>query len=234
MHPVGLRLRAFAVHILTASGAGFALAALIEAGRGEWASMFLLLGGALIVDGVDGTFARRLRVHALLPRWSGEILDMVVDFATYVFVPAYAIVASGLLPPAADMVLGTAIVMSAAIYFADREMKAVENYFRGFPALWNMVAFYLFLLEPAPWTTALAVAILVALTFAPFSFIHPVRVRRRRALNVTLLGIWSLLALVTLLRDFDAGPWITAGLCLIGLYFCTFGLVHPREPVADV
>lgn len=234
MHPYGLRARAFAVHILTAAGAGFALMALVEAGRGEWANMFLLLGGALVVDGIDGTFARRLQVDTVLPRWSGEILDMVVDFATYVFVPAYAIVAGGLLPPTVDAVLGIAIVMSAAIYFADREMKAVENYFRGFPALWNVVAFYLFLLEPARWSTAVAVALLVGLTFAPFLFMHPVRVRRLRGLNVGLLGIWSLLALVTLLRDFAAGPWVTAGLCLIGLYFCTFGLVHPREPVTDV
>ena len=90
---------AFAVHVFTACGAACALLALMAAVGARWPQMFLWLGIALIIDGVDGTFARRLRVAELLPRWSGEVLDLVVDVVTYVFVPAYAIAASGLLPP---------------------------------------------------------------------------------------------------------------------------------------
>src|SRR5262249_45265875 len=82
----------------TAAGAALALAALMYAVRGQWAAMFLCLGIALIVDGVDGTIARWLKVAEVLPRWSGDVLDLVVDFVTYVFVPAYAIAAGGLLP----------------------------------------------------------------------------------------------------------------------------------------
>ena len=90
--------RAFAVHIFTATGAALALGALIYAVRGQWAAMFLCLGIAFIVDGVDGTMARAVKVAEVLPRWSGDVLDLVVDFVTYVFVPAYAIAAGGLLP----------------------------------------------------------------------------------------------------------------------------------------
>src|SRR5260370_36968977 len=90
--------RAFGVHVFTAAGAALALAALIYAVRGQWPAMFLCLGIALIVDGVDGSIARWLKVAEVLPRWSGEVLDLVVDFVTYVFVPAYAI-AAGVLRP---------------------------------------------------------------------------------------------------------------------------------------
>ncbi|MGE5535324.1 MAG: phosphatidylcholine synthase, partial [Acidobacteriota bacterium] len=92
------RIRAFAVHIFTACGAALALLALILATGGHWSAMFLCLGAALIIDGVDGSLAREFAVGDVLPRWSGETLDYVVDFTTYVFVPAYAIAASGLLP----------------------------------------------------------------------------------------------------------------------------------------
>src|SRR3984893_10715596 len=91
------RSRAFAVHVFTACGAALALMALIFAARHAWVPVFLLLGVALIVDGVDGTLARRLRVAEVLPNWSGDELDFVVDFVTYVFVPAFVIFESGLL-----------------------------------------------------------------------------------------------------------------------------------------
>src|ERR1044071_4778461 len=113
--------------------------------------MFFCLGMALVVDGVDGTFARRLRVAEVLPRWSGDVLDLVVDFTTYVFVPAYALAAGGLLSAGLAMAAGILVVVTGALYFADRDMKTSDNYFRGFPTLWNAAAFYLFLLKPAPW-----------------------------------------------------------------------------------
>ena len=116
----------------------------------------------------------------LQPNWSGEVLDLVVDFVTYVFVPAYAITASGLLLPVAAPMLGIGIVISGALYFADRRMKAADNHFRGFPALWNAAAFYLFLLHLPPALSTLAVAALIVLTFAPFHVLHPVRVVRLR------------------------------------------------------
>src|SRR6266568_4036136 len=152
-----IRARAFAVHVFTAAGAALALAALIYAVRGQWPAMFLCLGIALIVDGVDGSIARSLKAAEVLPRWSGDVLDLVVDFVTYVFVPAYAIAAGDLLPEPLPLPAGIVIVVTGALYFADREMKTTDNYFRGFPGLWNLVAFYLLLLKPAPWLAGGAV-----------------------------------------------------------------------------
>ena len=132
--------------------------------------------------------------------------------------PAYAITASGLLLPLAAPLLGIGIVVSSALYFADRRMKASDNHFRGFPALWNAVAFYLFLLHPPPLVSSLAVAVLIALTFMPIHVVHPFRVIRLRWLTLWLLGAWAVLAVMTLVYDFNVGPSITFGLCAIAAY----------------
>jgi len=153
------------------------------------------------------------------PDWSGDVLDLVVDFTTYVFVPAYAITSSGILLPLAAPVLGVAIAVTGALYFADRRMKSDDNHFRGFPGLWNVAAFYLFLLHPPPVLASLGIAMLIALTFAPFYFIHPVRVRRLRWLTLPLVAVWALLVIYALLSDFVVGGPTTALLCVIGLYF---------------
>jgi phosphatidylcholine synthase len=213
-----MRAAAFSVHVFTALGAGVALIALLEAVREHWAAMFWWLGVALVIDGIDGPIARRLDVVRLQPNWSGEVLDLVVDFVTYVFVPAYAITASGLLLPLAAPLLGAGIAVSGALYFADRRMKAEDNHFRGFPGLWNIAAFYLFLLHLPPAWSSLGMAVLIALTFAPFHVIHPVRVVRLRWLTLLLMGIGGVLAAIALANDFHVSAAVTAGLCLIAVY----------------
>src|ERR1700686_144952 len=185
---LAIRAAAFSVHVFTALGAGVALIAMLEAVREHWAAMFAWLGVALIIDAIDGPIARRLDVVHVQPNWSGEVLDLVVDFITYVFVPAYAITASGRLLPLAAPLLGIGIVVTSALYFADRRMKADDNHFRGFPALWNAAAFYLFLLHWPPVLSTLGVAILIVLTFFPFHVLHPLRVVRLRRLTLTLIA----------------------------------------------
>jgi phosphatidylcholine synthase len=221
---------AFLIHILTASGAALALLALDAAVAHRWSAMFMWLGIALAVDAADGPLARRFDVVDALPRWSGETLDLVVDFVTYVFVPAYAIVASGLITPPFDLAAGVLITVTAALYFADRHMKTSDNYFRGFPALWNCAAFYLLLLRPAPWLAATGVALLAVLTFVPFRFIHPMRVKRGRILNLALLATGCVLAVAALARDMAPGPWITGALCAIGAYVFLAGVFRAEQP----
>jgi len=226
--PSFVTLRAFAVHVLTASGAALALLALIFATGGQWPAMFICLGIALIIDGVDGPLARAFKVAEVLPRWSGDTLDIVVDFTTYVFVPAYAIAGSGLLTPELALPAAIIIVVTGAIYFADRDMKTDDNFFRGFPVLWNFAAFYLDLLQPNDWLTAAIVAALAVLTFAPVKFLHPLRVTRLRAINICLLALWAILAVVAVIADLSPAPPVTWGLCLIAVYFFAVGLLPRR------
>jgi phosphatidylcholine synthase len=221
---------AFAVHVFTACGAGCALMALLAAVRADWPQMFIWLGIALFIDGVDGTFARRLHVAEVLPRWSGDVLDLVVDILNYVFVPAYALAASGLLPDAVAIPLGILIVVTGSLYFADRLMKTSDYYFRGFPALWNVAAFYLFLLKLSPWLGAAAIAVLAALTFVPFHVVHPVRIAHLRALTAAALTVWILLAIYALVRNLEPGFWPVTGLSLLAIYFLGVGFLRRHHP----
>ena len=135
-------LEAAAVHLRTATGAAFALVALIAAAQADWRWMFIWLGVALIVDSIDGPLARRFSVTRVLPRWSGERLDLIVDFLTYVMVPAFALSQADLLPPPWRLPAGIAIVVSSLFHMADQESKTKEGYFVGFPAIWNVVCLY--------------------------------------------------------------------------------------------
>jgi phosphatidylcholine synthase len=220
------RVRAFIVHVFTASGAALALLALILATGGHWTGMFFCLGLALVVDGADGPIARAFDVQKVLPRWSGDTLDLVVDFVTYVFVPAYAIAASGLLPQVLAIPAGILVVISGALYFADREMKTKDNYFRGFPAVWNLAAFYLYLLEPPEWAAAVAIAILAGLSFAPIKFLHPLRVQQWRVFNIALLAVWAALALIAIVQDLLPGLYVVLPLSFIAVYFFAIGLLR--------
>lgn len=218
------RVRPFLVHIFTACGAACALLAMIAAARADFVTMFAWLSVALFIDGIDGTLARKFRVAEILPRWSGDALDLVVDFATYVFVPAYALATSGLLPPLAALPLSIAIVVTGALYFADEQMKTSENYFRGFPALWNAVAFHLFVLKLPPWVAAVTVAVLVVLTFMPLRVLHPFRVPHFRVLNLVALMAWCALGLYALVALLDPGAIVAWSLAALGIYFLTVGL----------
>jgi phosphatidylcholine synthase len=224
------RTAAFAVHVFTACGAACALLALIAAVGADWPKMFVWLGIALIIDGVDGTFARRLHTAELLPRWSGDVLDLVVDILTYVFVPAYAIATSGLLPQVLAIPLGALIVITGSLYFADRQMKTADYYFRGFPALWNVAAFYLFLLKLPPWFCALAVVALAALTFVPFHVVHPIRILHLRAITISALVVWALLAIIAVADGLAPGFWIVAVLCALAIYFIGIGFLRRHHP----
>jgi len=228
--PTAAATAAFAVHVFTACGAGCALLALFTAVRADWPQMFAWLGIALFIDGVDGTLARRFRVAEVLPRWSGDALDLVVDILNYVFVPAYALAASGLLPAAAAIPLGIVVVITGSLYFSDRLMKTSDYYFRGFPVLWNVAAFYLFLLKPAPWLAAAAVAALAALTFVPFYVVHPVRIAHLRALTTAALIVWALLAIYAVAKSLDPGIAIVAALCALAIYFVGVGFLRRHHP----
>jgi phosphatidylcholine synthase len=224
--PARERALAFCVHLLTASGAVTGLLALMAAIQSDWPLMFGWLALSLVIDGVDGTFARKLKVAEVLPRWSGEILDLVVDFLNYVIVPAYAIIAAGFMRPVLGLIAAAAIVISSAIYFSDSRMKTDEAYFRGFPAAWNLVAFYFFLLRPGEWTALAAITALVVFTFVPVLFVHPMRVARLRLLNIALCALWGLLAIFALVRDFAPPRWTVWGLAAIGIYFLVAGLIR--------
>ena len=223
---VSPRILATLVHILTASGAGLALLALLAAAHADWQSMFLWLGIALIVDAMDGPLARRVKVVTVLPRWSGERLDLIVDYLTYVAVPAFALCQSDLLPEAARLPAAIAIMLSSLVPFADCQAKTAEGYFSGFPAVWNLVCLYLFAIAPSPIAALAVVLILVVLTFVPILWVHPFRVERLRPLTVLVTAVWGGAAILAIAKPFPSPFWIQSVLLATAAYLIGLGAVR--------
>ncbi len=216
------RLSAAAVHLLTATGAAFALLALIAAARADWQWMFIWLGVALIVDTIDGPLARHVGVTRVLPRWSGERLDLIVDFLTYTAVPAFALSQADLLPEAYRLPAGIAVMLSSLFHMADQDSKTKEGYFVGFPAIWNVVCLYLFAFMPQPYVSLAVVAFLVVLTFVPILCVHPFRVTGLRGFSVAMTALWVVAAIGAVANPFPSPLWVkvlllTTAACLAGV-----------------
>lgn len=219
--------KAFSVHLLTASGSFLAFLSLVAASEERWTAMFWWLGLALLVDGIDGPIARKLEVKEVLPNWSGELLDNVIDYVTYVLIPAYALYQSGFMGEKLSFLSAAIIVITSAIYYADTGMKTKENFFKGFPVVWNMVVFSLFVIGVGEYTAFAVVVIAAVMTFVPMHFIHPVRVVRLRTINLTVFLVWSILGIIALLQNLQADAWVRYGVAITGIYlFCIGGIMQ--------
>jgi phosphatidylcholine synthase len=218
------RLGAASVHILTATGAVLALLALRAVQAGDWQMMFVWLGIALLVDAIDGPLARLVGVETVLPRFSGERLDLIVDYLTYVVVPAFALTQATLLPEDTRLPTAIAILLSSLFHVVDLNSKTEEGYFVGFPAIWNIVLLYLFVLQPAPLVSLLIVAFFVALTFVPILAVHPFRVERLRPLTCLVTLLWAGAAATAMGQPFPSPVWIQILLLLSAAYFTGVGL----------
>jgi phosphatidylcholine synthase len=217
------RLAAAAVHVLTASGAVLALLALRAAQLHDWQTMFQWLGLALAIDAADGPLARRLRVKDRLPRFSGDRLDLIVDYLTYVAVPAYALTEAPLLPEAARLPAAAAVLLSSLFHVADLGSKTEEGYFVGFPAIWNIVLLYLFALGLTPWLALAIVALFVGLTFVPFLAVHPFRVTRLRPLTCLVTAAWAVAAAAAVTKPFPSPLWVQLVLLAAAAYLSFVG-----------
>ncbi len=220
------RLAAFGVHAFTALGALLGFLALVAAAAHRWEDAFGWLGIALIVDGLDGPLARRLHVKDKLPRFSGEHLDLVIDYLTYVVVPAYIIYEAQLVPRGLGTAAAALILLTSLYHFSDSESKTEDGFFVGFPALWNVVALYGFIF-PTPAPLAFAVLfLLVVLTFFPFKWIHPVRVRRLRPFTFCIMGLWAAAAMGALLQGFPGSFAVKATIALATVYLVAIGVAR--------
>ena len=222
--------RAFSVHLLTASGSYLAFLSLVAASEERWTAMFLWLGLALFVDGIDGPIARKLEVKEVLPNWSGELLDNIIDYVTYVLIPAFALYQSGFMGEGLSFLSAAIIVVSSAIYYADMGMKTRENFFKGFPVVWNMIVFTLFVLEPGEYISFAVVVVAAILSFVPVYFLHPVRVKRLRPLNLTIFLAWCAFSGVALLQAMDASLWVQIGVGATGVYLFVIGGIMQLFP----
>ena len=226
----GSRALAYGVHVLTALGAALGFLALQAVFTGDLTQAFVWLGVALVVDAVDGPLARRFSVKSRAKRYDGALLDLVVDFVTYVFVPAAMLLRPEVMAQPYGAIAGLAVTLASALYFADTGMKTDDWWFRGFPAVWNIVVFYIVAFAPPSWLALAVILVATVLMFVPVVFVHPVRVRRWRGPTLAMLGIWALAAAATLWQGMAPDLWSKAGLALAACYFVGLGVARARLP----
>ena len=224
------KVKALGVHLLTATGAVLAMLAMLAATDHDWAEMFLWLVVAFAVDGFDGPLARRYDVEANAPEFDGVLLDLIIDYLTYVFVPAYALFASDLLPGWTGWICIIVITFTSALYFADTRMKTEDNSFSGFPGCWNMVVLVLFATGPGYWVILALVVALAAAMFLRLKFIHPVRTERWRTLSLPVALSWTGFALWAIAVGFDPRSWALWGLVASSTYLTLAGVAQQLIP----
>ncbi|SRR6056297_2417609 len=231
MNPsMSLRFKALCVHLFTATGAVFAMLAMLAAVEEKWSLMFLWLVVAFIVDGIDGPLARKYHVATNAPRFDGVILDLMIDYLTYIFIPAFALFASDLLPGWTGWFAIIVITFASVLYMCDTGMKTEDKSFAGFPAAWNMMVLVVFAVEPNFWIILLIVSALAIAMFLPLKFIHPVRTKRWRWLSLPVALAWTAFAAWAAWVDFHPESWAHWGLVLTSIYLVFAGIAQQIIP----
>jgi len=224
------RTSAVLVHLLTATGAVFAMLAMLAAVQEKWGLMFVWLVVAFLVDGIDGPLARKYQVKVNAPQYDGVLMDLIIDYLTYVFIPAFALFESDLLPGWTGWIAIIVITFGSVVYFADTRMKTKDNSFSGFPGCWNMVVIVMFALQPNFWFILGLVAVLAAAMFSPLKFIHPVRTERWRAVSLPMALAWTFFAGWSAAVEFDAASRAHYGLAITSVYLVLAGIVQQVLP----
>lgn len=219
------RLGAWGVHLFTASGIITVFMAILAVGKGDLRAAMLWLVAAQLIDGVDGTMARRFRVTEVLPFMNGKNIDFVIDFASYAIVPAYMIYASGLIGGDWNLACAFLILMVSAVYYGKEGMISEDYYFIGFPVMWNMAAFFMiFVFQWGHWANVLLVVALSALHFIPIKFAYPSRTNQWRWLSLGVAAAGMLAALGIIWPYPEPRPVLNAIANLALGYFGFFAL----------
>jgi len=191
---------AWATHLFTASGAIWGLLAILAITNEQWVLAFAWMGVSVFVDSFDGLLARRVRVKSVLPNFDGALLDNLIDFLNYVFVPAYFLYQSDILPNGYGLVGAILILLASAYQFCQDDAKTEDHYFKGFPSYWNIMVYYMFLLSLNGWINLSITLLLSALVFVPIKYVYPSRTALLRKLTMTLACLWGIINIIVLVQ----------------------------------
>ena len=195
-----IKIQSWLVHIFTACGALAGFLSLIAISSNNIFLAFLWLAVAFLIDGIDGAFARKVNVKENLPQISGTILDNIVDYLNYVFIPAFMIYWLDLVIPELKLFSAFLILIVSCYTFTNLNLKTEDNFFMGFPALWNIVVFYLFVLKTSQNINLLVIIFFGVMTFVPIKYVHPLRVEKWKNFTIFITVIWSICTLALLLE----------------------------------
>lgn len=208
---------AWFAHIFTASGVLWGMLTILAIINAQWILAFVWMSVAILIDSVDGFLARRLRVKAVIPEFDGALLDNIVDYLNYTFVPAFFLLSAGLLPPSMAFVAAALVLLASAYQFCQSDAKTADHYFKGFPSYWNIMVYYMFILGWNPWFNLAVVTVLAVFVFVPIKYIYPSRTRLYQGLTLTLVTIWGI-ANVIIMVTYPNHPqwsiWLSLGVAI--------------------
>lgn len=214
-----MKVLAWAVHLLTASGAVCCVLALHAAANADWRGAFLWLAVAVLIDAVDGALARWVRVKEMLPNFDGALLDNIVDYGSYVLVPAMVLHWSGILPAPWSLPAAATICVVSAYQFCQDDAKTADHFFKGFPSYWNIVVLYLFALKLHPAVNLAIVCGLAILVFVPVKYLYPSRTKPYRRLTLSLTFCWGAALAVVLWQLPNPHRWLVNISLLYVVYY---------------
>lgn len=165
----------WAIHAFTASGACVGLLSLLAIYQHNLLLALWLMGAAIVIDAVDGMFARMIKIKQAVPEIDGALLDNIVDFFTYTLVPCFFLLVTNLLPAHWRVVCVMIITFASAYQFTQVDAKTTDHFFKGFPSYWNIAVFYLFFWQMTPTTNMVILLSLAVLSFIPIKYVYPSR-----------------------------------------------------------
>ncbi|MBK8988685.1 MAG: CDP-alcohol phosphatidyltransferase family protein [Chloroflexi bacterium] len=221
-------LAAWAVHALTGSTAVFGFLAILAIMAQEWQTAVIWMGVAAVIDGVDGALARWVDVKRVLPNFDGALLDNIVDYQTYVLVPAFFVYQAQLVPPGWLLIVPAIMLMTSGYQFAQADAKTGDHFFQGFPSYWNIVAVYLLLLGLPTAVNLLILLVCAVLVFIPIKYLYPSRMTRYRAQTLLLSALWfAMLAGAMFL--YPMHMWLTWASLFFIVYYVGLSLMLTRQ-----
>ena len=205
------RLAGAAVHLYTASGSVLGLLIVLAALEGEVEAALWLGLATLFVDGTDGMLARRFRVKETIPWFDGALLDNIVDYLTYVFAPIVLLWTTGHLPESWVGRVVAAIPLLASCYqFCRVDAKTSDHFFLGFPSYWNVVAFYVIVLDTSEFVTSVVLLVFAVLVFVPIRYLYPSRMGALQGVTLAFSLVWAITYAVLVVQLPDPEPWVVA------------------------
>ena len=219
---------AWLAHAYTASGLLLAFLATIAVLDGDYRTAFFWLALQVAVDATDGVLARAARVSERLPWFNGAKLDDIVDYLTYVFVPALVVWHAALVPTHLTLVVPAAMLLSSGFGFNRDDAKTADHFFTGFPSYWNIVVFYLVLTEWRPEVNAVLLLIFAALVFVPLRYIYPSRTPVWRLPTNALGAVWGVTMLVLLWQYPSVSRPLLLASFVFPAYYAVLSLVASR------
>lgn len=163
------------VHMFTASGACIGVLSLLAIYEGKYLLALWLMGAAILIDSVDGMFARMVKIKDVVPEIDGALLDNIVDFVNYTIVPCFFLLVSTMLPAYGRIITVIAIIFASSYQFTQQDAKTADHFFKGFPSYWNIAVMYLFFWQMAPLANMAVLLVLVLLSFVPIKYVYPSR-----------------------------------------------------------